>query len=181
MAFQHQVGFGTLIESTSNDAVPPHCSPFPAHGCVYALRQFEVDELIRKEKGYTLQAITVQALDDGTIFEARAFISSPWHMLDAPVAPTRRYAELVLGGAVERKLPDEYVDWLRAERNSAKASSGVPSAYYKTKSRRAAALIAGGLASTLVGFPVTRRVVECSPDWKPGTSCETFFVPERFR
>ena len=145
------------------------------------MREFEVDELIRREKGYTLETICLETLEGGTAFEARAFISSPWHMLDAPVAPTRRYAELVLSGAVARELPSEYIDWLRAECKTARVSSAVPSAYYDTKSRRAAALIAGGLACTLVGFPVTRRVIECSPDWKPGTSCETFLVPERFR
>ena len=146
------------------------------------MRPFELDELIRKEKGYNLETISVEPLSGGDAFDALAFISSEWHILDQPVAPTRRYAELCLSGAIARSLPDEYVDWLRAEARTARGSSSVPSSYYETKSRRAASLVACGMMASLVGFPVTRRVAKCSAvSWEKGTSCESFFVPERFR
>lgn len=179
MAFQHQVGFGTLIPAEGVDALP-HSSPMPAHGVVYSLRPFELDELRRREKGYTLESITVESLQDGEALQVQAFISSEWHCLKRPVAPTRRYADLVLSGAEERGLPPAYIDWLRDELKGARQSQGVPSTYYETKSRRVASVVVAAWAFGLVGWPVTRRVAECSSaGWQPGTSCESFFVPVR--
>ena len=170
---------GTLRPAEGVDALP-HSSPIPAHGVVYSLRPFELDELRRREKGYTLEVITVESLQDGEALQVQAFISSEWHCLKRPVAPTRRYADLVLSGAEERGLPPAYIDWLRDELKGARQSQGVPSTYYETKSRRVASVVVAAWAFGLVGWPVTRRVAECSSaGWQPGTSCESFFVPVR--
>ena len=133
MAFQHDAGFGTLVPLREADSPhEPHVSRDCAHGVAYALRPHEVDELLRREKGYDLRPIRLVALDEqptaeaasfaaasstssgddasderaqGVGCDAVAFISSAWHRLDRPVAPTRRYAELVLRGAQVREQP----------------------------------------------------------------------------
>ena len=44
---------------------------------------------------------------------AVVFISSPWVTLRHPVAPTQRYRDLILEGGKDKRLPQEYLDWLR--------------------------------------------------------------------
>lgn len=91
-------------------------------------------------------------------FEALAFISSPWHRLKAPLPPSRRYAELVLEGAEIRGLPEEYVEWLRRERDSSRSiTSGIPPSYYATRSRAASRAFAGAWAVALIGLPVAQK------------------------
>ena len=151
MSFCHNGAFGTLVDVNENT---PHTSPCAAHGVVYALRQWEVDELIRKEKGYDLKPVRVEPLDESEPFEALAFISSPWHKLPAPLPTTRRYAELCLAGAELKGLPEEYLAWLRTERDAATGSSAVPNRYYNTRSRRVAAIVVGEM---LFDRPRTQR------------------------
>jgi hypothetical protein len=204
LAFQHQVGFATL-EPMADEACP-HTSTSCAHGAVYAVSESELGELVRRERGYELQSIPVALLSEdldgertdfllsladtdgmapasGTsrYMNALAFVSSPWHRLDSPVAPTRRYAELIVRGAEIRGLPEHYISWLREERDKATSGNNVPARYYYTRSRRAS--IVGSLvaAVAVIGPPVGRRVWQCRAGWTPNTQCESFFVPSRYR
>ena len=92
-------------------------------------------------------------------FEALAFISSPWQRLGTPVAPSRRYADLILGGAELRGLPEEYIEWLRRERDSARdGTEPVPSRYYATRGRAAQVAFATAWACGLIGVPLAQKV-----------------------
>lgn len=123
--YRHNGGFGTLVR-TAAPVAAPHCSPGVALGIVVALREFELEEIKRREKGYDLLPIDVVPAQDGVFAGGRAsvlaFVSSPWHLLGKPVPPRRRYVELMLSGATERGLPDEYRAWLRGELEGAKSS-----------------------------------------------------------
>ena len=44
--------------------------------------------------------------------EATVFVSAPYMSLRHPVAPTQRYRDLILQGAIENKLPQNYIDWM---------------------------------------------------------------------
>jgi hypothetical protein len=179
MSFSHNGGYASLVDLQQQEQEAlPHTSPCGAHGVVYAMRPFEVDELIRREKGYDLKSVRVQPiLPCGETYEALAFISSPWHALDAPLPTTARYANLILDGAQMRGLPAHWVKWLRSERDLARSSSNaLPSRYYATPSRRTAALLAGAASAGLVGVPVGNRLWQCRAGFgSSGNACESFF------
>ena len=142
---------------------------------VYTLRPSEVDEIARREKGYVLRP--VHLLEDGEASTAVAFISSPWQLLPAPVAPTRRYAELILDGATHKGLPQPYLDWLRAERDG--AGRGDRPGAYATPSRRAAVLGAAVATAGCVVAPLGARLWQCRRGWEAGTQRSAFFRAER--
>ena len=177
MAFQHQVGFGTLIPAEGVDALP-HSSPIPAHGVVCS-SSVPKRRATQTERGlHTREGHHSRVAAGREALQVQAFISSEWHCLKRPVAPTRRYADLVLSGA-ERAWPAAGLHRLasrRAQRRTAVAGRAV----HETKSRRVASVVVAAWAFGLVGWPVTRRVAGCSSaGWQPGTSCESFFVPVR--
>ena len=163
------MGFGTLEplgkDSDSNGA-QQHRSPGCAHGVVYRLTSEEVAELSRRERGYTMEMIPVSPLDISSLdedltdlTEAVAFVSSRWNVLNQPVAPTRRYVDLIVGGAELRGLPEEYIKWLRLEQASSldtsRSGSGEPDRrYYATRGAFVSWSLAAVFAAGWVGAPL---------------------------
>lgn len=160
LSFRHRMGFGTLEplgENSDSDGTSQHRSPGCAHGVVYRLTTEEVAELSRRERGYTMETIPVLPLDGEDITEAVAFISSRWNVLNQAVAPTRRYVDLIVGGAELRGLPEEYIKWLRVEQASAldTSGSGKPDRrYYATRGAFLSWSLAAVFAAGWVGAPL---------------------------
>lgn len=75
-------------------------------GVVYKLYEYYMDKLDQIEEGYERKSFEV-ITEEGKI-EANAYIS--YKLTDA--YPTKYYKEFVLEGAVEHKLPDEYINYL---------------------------------------------------------------------
>lgn len=184
MEFSHNQGFATLIPVDDTPSVdrPRHQSPGCAYGVVYWLTPSEVEDLKRRERGYKLETVRVLPIRDGSSetenvepIQALSFISSPWHRLERPVAPTRRYAELLFEGATIRGLPSAYLEWLRDECDTSSSSRLIPAGYTDTLSRRAAMLVSITSSLGLVGRPVFSRLWECRSGWRPDTTCESFF------
>jgi hypothetical protein len=163
LSFRHRLGFATL-EPLNEQQPQQHRSPSCAYGVVYKLRSDELDELKRRERGYDLQTIPVLPLDKATegaeLAEALAFISLPNNILSAPVAPTRRYADLVADGAEIRGLPADYVAWLKSEQESALDTGPgadkqtVPRRYYATRGAMLSWSFAGAWAAGCLGWPL---------------------------
>ena len=163
LSFRHRLGFATL-EPLHEQQPQQHRSPSCAYGVVYKLRSDELDELKRRERGYHLQTIPVLPLDKATegaeLAEALAFISLPNNILSAPVAPTRRYADLVADGAEIRGLPADYVAWLKSEQESALDTGpgadkqAVPRRYYATRGAMLSWSFAGAWAAGCLGWPL---------------------------
>jgi gamma-glutamylcyclotransferase len=75
-------------------------------GVVYKLYEYYMDKLDQIEEGYERKSFEV-ITEEGKI-EANAYIS--YKLTDA--YPTKYYKEFVFKGAVEHKLPDEYINYL---------------------------------------------------------------------
>jgi gamma-glutamylcyclotransferase len=75
-------------------------------GVVYKIYEDYMDKLDRIEVGYERKAFEVHI--EERIIEANAYIS--YKLTDA--LPTKYYKEFLLEGAVEHKLPNEYIDFL---------------------------------------------------------------------
>ena len=140
------------------------------HGVVYTLRPDELDILKRRERGYQLQEIRVRPLDSTVtgaeeLTSALAFVSSPMNLLRTPVPPTRRYADLIVGGAELRGLPSDYVDWLKAEQRGALDTSvsssqapSIPRSYYTTRGSFLGWGMASAWAAVWLGLPLAEKL-----------------------
>ena len=175
LTFRHRMGFATLepLGKQRPTGIDEHRSPACAHGVVYWLTPDEVEELSRRERGYTLQTIPVRPLDcssDEDLHQALAFVSSRWNLLNRPVAPTRRYANLIVDGAELRGLPEEYIRWLRVEQagsldtsSSAKGVSSKPDMnYYATRGAFVSWGLAAVFAASWVGVPLAELMSRAS-------------------
>jgi cation transport regulator ChaC len=171
LCFRHRMGFATL-EKLRYDPLGTrlHRSPACAHGVVYRLTSDEVAQLTKKERGYKLETISVQPLnpeEDGEdLTEALAFVSSQGNILIQPVPPTRRYADLIVGGAELRGLPSDYIDWLRIEqagsletRRTATSPACKPDLwYYATRGAFVSWSLAAAASAVWVGAPLVELI-----------------------
>ena len=77
-------------------------------GVLYEISVQDLDTLDKVESGY--DRISVQVWDlDGNIVEAVSYVST--NLTDDPVA-CKTYKELVVAGAREHNLPQDYIDYL---------------------------------------------------------------------
>jgi hypothetical protein len=124
LVFVHRGGYATLATAAAGVAeapwqwlkLPPPSTAadglvfWRPYGVVYELTEVQLEAIAVKEIGYRQTEVAVTA--EGQEVTAVAFLSSPWTQLRRPVAPTQRYRDLILSGARERGLPEEYVGWL---------------------------------------------------------------------
>lgn len=121
-AFCHRSGYATLIHRNRSlleqawvqlhDGLYKH-----AHGVLYTLTPEQLQKIQKYEVGYTLSPIEVtpynsNSTDTPHAVHAVTFTSSLGMLLRHPVLPTDRYKSLILQGAREHALDDEYIAWL---------------------------------------------------------------------
>jgi hypothetical protein len=110
--------------STQNSANLVYWQPY---GMLYELTKEQLQLIEAKEIGYQRKTIlvttTTMTTTDASMtntgndnklvsLEATVFVSAPYMSLRHPVAPTQRYRDLILQGAIENKLPQNYIDWM---------------------------------------------------------------------
>jgi hypothetical protein len=160
LAFSHRGGYATLAA-----AAPPGAPAWArleggapvrrrAHGVLYEVTPAQLAALSANEVGYRLAEVAVRpygAAAAAAPLLAAAFLSSPWLRLRRPVAPPRRYRDLIVRGARERGLDADYVDWLEALPVVEPAALSAPeySATPTEAAARAAAAAALALAAWL--------------------------------
>jgi len=94
------------------------------YGMLYELTKEQLQQIEAKEIGYqrriipvsTCSTTEVPASNQSTMkatLDATVFISAPYMTLRHPVAPTQRYRDLILQGAIENNLPESFTSWLR--------------------------------------------------------------------
>ena len=104
--------------------------------------------------------------DGEDLTEALAFVSSQGNILIQPVPPTRRYADLIVGGAELRGLPSDYIDWLRIEqagsletRRTATSPACKPDLwYYATRGAFVSWSLAAAASAVWVGAPLVELI-----------------------
>jgi hypothetical protein len=93
------------------------------YGMLYELSQEQLQRIEAKEIGYQRKSIHVTPCSTTdvpssnrsnikTTVDAVVFVSAPYMTLRYPVAPTQRYRDLILQGAIEHNLPESFIDWL---------------------------------------------------------------------
>ncbi|KAG7670197.1 hypothetical protein Ndes2526A_g06530 [Nannochloris sp. 'desiccata'] len=120
----HRSSTGTSYPNSVDDLV--YWQPY---GVLYELTQEQIQRIEAKEIGYQRKIISVATCsttdtpvtnrsnnnnnnDIKTTLDATVFVSAPYMTLRHPVAPTRRYRDLILQGAVENNLPESFTHWL---------------------------------------------------------------------
>jgi gamma-glutamylcyclotransferase (GGCT)/AIG2-like uncharacterized protein YtfP len=101
--------FGFTVRSTDN-RIYANVLPSPddvVHGVLYRCGESGMQVLDRYEAGYQRRQVTVFD-ETGQQYEATVYVSLPQCTVDAGI-PTPRYRDIVLSGAREFGLPEEYV------------------------------------------------------------------------
>jgi hypothetical protein len=117
-----------------------------AHGVLYEVTPAQLAALGANEVGYRLVEVAVRPYGGDAAAPpllAAAFLSSPWLRLRRPVAPPRRYRDLLVAGARERGLDADYIEWLAAIPAVDPAALSAPE-YSATLSEAAASGAAAG-------------------------------------
>lgn len=116
LSFSHRGGYATLLHL---GAGRPHFSVPAAgpawrqpHGVLHTLTPADFQKLAAREVGYRQVRILARTYDGRPVPDALAFVSSPLLCLYQPVAPPRRYLDLLLEGACHHGLDADYVAWL---------------------------------------------------------------------
>lgn len=112
LTFTHRGGFANLARRPQIPSTDQNVIFSKPHGVLYAMTTSDLKQLAKHETGYVLSDIEVQTYE-GKIVTAKAFLSKSSMTLKASVLPTKRYLGLLLGGAIEHGLAEEYVMWLR--------------------------------------------------------------------
>lgn len=90
-------------------------SPDPdgqVYGVLYEIDPSEISALDAVELGYSRTTILVESIDSGGAVEAETFIANPEY-LDASIVPFEWYKAVVIAGALEHGLPEQYINKLR--------------------------------------------------------------------
>ncbi|KAF5833469.1 hypothetical protein DUNSADRAFT_10224 [Dunaliella salina] len=125
LSFCHRGGYATLVPLTQLLQSEERWSPFrrSPHGVLYYVSLEEFARLMEKEVGYKVTDILVQCYgkeeEEGKLVPAKAFVSSPFLLLFAAVAPPAKYMSKIQQGAGENRLCVEYQDWLAKVRVAA--------------------------------------------------------------
>ena len=133
LVFAHRGGYATLAERDDSTTWPWRWLFLSAndglvfmkpYGVLYEVTHQQLEAIKAKEIGYELKTIAIDVIisdGDGDTTEstsntrttkAVAFISSPWMVVRRPLPPSQRYRDLLLKGAKENNLPDEFSTWL---------------------------------------------------------------------
>ena len=99
------------------------------YGVLYRITEKEFRMLDEREVGYRWKYMAVCVEGDKMLMQpevdsdesivpdmdlkARVFVSRDMLLLRAPVCPTHRYKNLLLEGALENRLPEAHISWLR--------------------------------------------------------------------
>jgi hypothetical protein len=116
LSFQHRGGFSTLV-SNQKQCEKVHkgglvyCKPY---GVIYSVTEKQLKALEKYEIGYCRTEMRVKIINSSIHVTAITFVSTLWTTLRHPVAPTARYRNIVLEGAIENNLPAHYVQWLHS-------------------------------------------------------------------
>ena len=148
LAFAHRGGYATLIEeplkSDRSDHGPGRLYHPGPHGVLYTLTSTEFDQIASRETGYRTINLVVET-SVGKQVAARAFQSQKLLRLRESLPPRQQYLDLMLHGAREHGLCDEYCRWLRAVPTIALGTPLGPE-YFETESEALARLAAVSLA-----------------------------------
>lgn len=115
-SFQHRGGFATLVsnqkqrEKIHNGGLV-YSKPY---GVLYSVTEKQLKALEKYEIGYCRKEMRVEIMNSNIHATAITFVSTVWTTLRRPVAPTARYRNLILEGAIENNLPAHYVKWLHS-------------------------------------------------------------------
>ncbi|KAL4430342.1 hypothetical protein ABPG77_002148 [Micractinium sp. CCAP 211/92] len=116
LSFSHRGGYATLLHLGAGGPPVPGPAAGPAwrqpHGVLHTLTPADLQKLAAREVGYRQVRIPARTYDGRAVPDALAFVSSPLLHLYQPVAPPRRYLDLLLEGARHHGLDADYVAWL---------------------------------------------------------------------
>ncbi|KAI8103233.1 hypothetical protein M9435_004574 [Picochlorum sp. BPE23] len=126
LAFAHRGAYATLLRRDSGKECHSTLRFSRPYGVVYELSIEDFEKIAEKEIGYETRDIQVYPLFHsgngceetcGLNSEApvltKAFFSSFWTTLPDPMPPTHRYMSVLVEGALEHGLNEEYIEWLK--------------------------------------------------------------------
>lgn len=144
LGFAHRGGYATLMDKTHLKSTDPDLA-FPGpHGVLYAMKQRELCAILNRETGYLISSIDVTTYS-GTNAEARVFCSQRLLQLRQSLPPRQQYLDLLVTGAREHGLCEEYCQWLQAVPALSPGTTLGPE-YFDTDSEALAKLAVASLA-----------------------------------
>jgi hypothetical protein len=114
----------STTSSSNNNTNLVYWQPY---GMLYELTTEQLQLIEAKEIGYQRKIIPIHisstsasnnTTDDSssttslTTLDATVFVSASYMTLRNPVAPTRRYRDLILEGALGNNMPESFINWL---------------------------------------------------------------------
>lgn len=148
LGFCHRGGYATLLEhSVTKASEQPgfkHLNFLGPHGILYTLSATDFQKIVSRETGYDITSVDVETYA-GRSVSARAFQSQRLLRLKQSLPPRQQYLDLMLHGAKEHGLCDDYCQWLAAVPTVAQGRPLGPE-YFDTPSEALAKLAAVSLA-----------------------------------
>ena len=148
LGFAHRGGYATLMEQSVTKAgdhpVNRPLSFLGPHGVLYTLSAIDFQKIASRETGYNITALDVRTYA-GRMVSARAFQSQRLLRLKESLPPRQQYLDLMLHGAKEHGLCEDYYQWLTAVPSVAQGTPLGPE-YFETPSEALAKLAAVSLA-----------------------------------
>ncbi|BDA45753.1 probable gamma-glutamylcyclotransferase [Coccomyxa sp. Obi] len=148
LGFAHRGGYATLIEHSvtkaSEDPDFRSLNFFGPHGVLYTLSTTDFQKIASRETGYDITRLDVRTYA-GRMVSARAFQSQRLLRLKESLPPRQQYLDLMLHGAKEHGLCEDYCQWLGAVPSVAQGTPLGPE-YFDTPSEVLAKLAAVSLA-----------------------------------
>ncbi|WPT16959.1 hypothetical protein PSENEW3_00004965 [Picochlorum sp. SENEW3] len=106
LAFAHRGAYATLLRRDSGKECHSTLRFSRPYGVVYELSIEDFEKIAEREIGYEARDIQAPVL-------TKAFFSSFWTTLPDPMPPTHRYMSILVEGALEHGLNEEYIEWLK--------------------------------------------------------------------
>lgn len=148
LGFAHRGGYATLMEHTVTKASEQPgftgLNFFGPHGVLYTLSATDFQKIVSRETGYGITSLDVRTYA-GRLVSARAFQSQRLLRLKQSLPPRQQYLDLLLHGAKEHALCEDYYQWLAAVPTVAQGTPLGPE-YSDTPSEALAKLAAVSMA-----------------------------------
>lgn len=148
LGFAHRGGYATVMEhSVTKASEQPDFKGLNflgPHGVLYTLTTTDVQKIASRETGYDITSLDVRTYAGRTV-SARAFQSQRLLRLKESLPPRQQYLDLMLHGAMEHGLCEDYIQWLAAVPRVAQGTPLGPE-YFDTPSEALARLAAVSLA-----------------------------------